>query len=518
VALGGILALPQPRNGAQMRLPVLALLLFLPVAGQTTVASQPTAQGSVKTTQSLTELRTMAEQGDADAQLKIGDCYAKGNGVKKDFNEAVRWHMKSAEQGNPQAQVNIGQDYAYGWGLPKSSVEAEKWFRKSADQGYAEAQHQLFYWYSLGVYVPKDETEAIKWCRKAAEQGHAEAQYDLGGSYELEGFQSNQDALLDAYGWYCLAAANGHKHAAMSRDSLAKNLYPQALVRAKLRAKELFGEFPPNKAQLLPVSNLTAPNSPHVAKTSSPLTKGNSKRPPVPGATENQQGLWEADMDLGQCRMLMVLIPTGSFMMVTPSTGDFVDNKPDHKVTISRRFWMGKYDVTQAQWEAVMGSNPSHFRGADLPVEQVSWDDCQLFISRLNAKGKGSFRLPTEAEWEYACLAGTTDDLFNFSSIAWFEDNSGGDTNPVGTKEPNAFGLYDMVGNVCQWCQDSHQGDNPAIIQGTQEHMSGPLRVIRGSDWRQSLTSTHMAVHEGTYSNPGWRSPGLGFRLLRTIP
>jgi len=233
-----------------MRLSVLALLLALPISGQSTAASQPTAQGSGKTTQSLTELRTMAEQGDSDSQLKLGERYAKGKGVKEDYNEALKWYVKSAEQGNPQAQLYIGYDYAYGWGHPKDLVKAQQWFLKSANQGYAEAQFFLYYWYSTWAPgVPVDQAESTKWCRKAAEQGHALPQDMLASDYGLEGLQGNGDAFIEAYAWYCLSAANGYKSAAKERDILAKNLYPHALVMAKARARELFLAFPPKNPQ-----------------------------------------------------------------------------------------------------------------------------------------------------------------------------------------------------------------------------------------------------------------------------
>ncbi|MBC7324568.1 MAG: formylglycine-generating enzyme family protein, partial [Moorella sp. (in: Bacteria)] len=134
----------------------------------------------------------------------------------------------------------------------------------------------------------------------------------------------------------------------------------------------------------------------------------------------------------------MVLIPAGTFMMGSPNNEqDRSSNEgPQHQVTLTKPFYLGKYEVTQAQWKAVMGSNPSYFRGNNLPVEQVSWNDCQTFIQRLNQLGQGTFRLPTEAEWEYACRAGTTTRFYwgddpNYSQIgqyAWYDRNSNSQT------------------------------------------------------------------------------------------
>ncbi len=155
----------------------------------------------------------------------------------------------------------------------------------------------------------------------------------------------------------------------------------------------------------------------------------------------------------------LILIPAGTFMMGSPDNEKDRDDGegPQHKVTISNDFYLGKYPVTQAQWEAVMGNNPSHFKGnPNHPVKCISWHYCQKFIDRLNGMGIGKFRLPTEAEWEYACRGGTTtrfywgDDLDykDIEKYAWFSKNSGGTTHEVGLKESNAFGLYDMSGNV----------------------------------------------------------------------
>src|SRR6185295_12837821 len=126
-----------------------------------------------------------------------------------------------------------------------------------------------------------------------------------------------------------------------------------------------------------------------------------------------------------------------------------------HKVRITRQFEIGKYEVTQEQWQAVMGDNPSNFKGANLPVEKVSWNDAQDFLLKLNARDGYTYRLPTEAEWEYACRAGSMGDFAGeLDDVAWYDKNSGSKTHPVGQKRPNVWGLYDMHGNVSEWCSD----------------------------------------------------------------
>ena len=144
-------------------------------------------------------------------------------------------------------------------------------------------------------------------------------------------------------------------------------------------------------------------------------------------------------------------------MGCSPSDNDCeAEEKPAHRVQITKPFEIGKYEVTQAQWQAVMGSNPSTIKGADRPVESVSKDDAHAFLARLNAQNDGyNYRLPTEAEWEYAARAGTTGPLYaSLDEVAWYGDNSEDETHPVGMKKPNAWGLYDMLGNVREWVED----------------------------------------------------------------
>ena len=166
------------------------------------------------------------------------------------------------------------------------------------------------------------------------------------------------------------------------------------------------------------------------------------------------------------------------------------DEKPVHKVTITKPFYMGKYEVTQEQWEAVMGSNPSNFKGAKNPVEQVSWEDCEKFIGKLKEKVSGrDFRLPTEAEWEYACRAGSTTDYCygdgdeSLDEYAWYYGNSESKTHPVGQKKANAWGLYDMHGNVWEWCSDWYGDYADGAVSDPKGPESGSARVLRGGSW-----------------------------------
>jgi formylglycine-generating enzyme required for sulfatase activity len=204
----------------------------------------------------------------------------------------------------------------------------------------------------------------------------------------------------------------------------------------------------------------------------------------------------QESVDLGGgLPMDLVWIQPGEFTMGT-DTGN-PDEKPAHKVKITQGFWIGKFEVTQRQWEAIMGSNPSQFVGPNRPVHNVNWHDCQKFLEKLNLRvAGGGFRLPTEAEWEYACTADTHTRYFFGSDegslrfFAWYRDNSTyRDQNygptAVGRKKPNPFGLYDMHGNIFEWCQDWH-GDTYYAQSPTENPMGpekGELRILRGGSW-----------------------------------
>jgi len=193
--------------------------------------------------------------------------------------------------------------------------------------------------------------------------------------------------------------------------------------------------------------------------------------------------------------MEFMYIPEGSFQM--GSTNGNGDEKPVHKVTISQGFFMGRTEVTQTQWQAVMGNNPSGFKDCgNCPVENVSWDDAQSFIAKLNAQNDGfKYRLPSEAEWEYAARSGTTGDYAgNLDSMAWYSANSGSKTHPVGTKQANAWGLYDMHGNVWEWCQDWYS-DSYYGKQSKCKSDGSDKRLVSGvSRWQLSRRCRESAL------------------------
>ena len=216
----------------------------------------------------------------------------------------------------------------------------------------------------------------------------------------------------------------------------------------------------------------------------------------------------------------MVKVEAGSFNMgATPEMqAPYEVEKPVHRVTLTNNYYIGKYEVTQALWQAVMGSNPSYFKGDDLPVEQVSWNDCQDFISKLNAMTGKRFRLPSEAEWEYAARGGKKSRGYQYSGsntlgdVAWYEGNSGSKTHAVGTKQPNELGIYDMTGNVYEWCQDWYGSYSSSPQTNPIGAVSGSSRVDRGGSW--FFTAKHCRSSYRFNLTPGYRLNFLGLRLV----
>ncbi|MBR5977526.1 MAG: formylglycine-generating enzyme family protein, partial [Verrucomicrobia bacterium] len=244
----------------------------------------------------------------------------------------------------------------------------------------------------------------------------------------------------------------------------------------------------------------------------------------------------------------MIRIEPGTFMMGSPEDElGRQDDEVQHQVTLTQGYWLGKYEVTQAQYEAVMGKNPSCYKGADLPVEQVSWNDAVKFCEWLTAQERAAGRLPegyeytlpTEAQWEYACRAGTTTAFNNGTNIptmlqrtdrpcpnldplAWYGYNSGeynsagnytgnGKTFPVGQKQPNAWGLYDMHGNVWEWCLDRYGSYPSSAVTDPKGPATGSGRVMRGGSWYFFAYYCRSAYRYG--SDPGRNGSNYGFRV-----
>ncbi|MBR4887442.1 MAG: formylglycine-generating enzyme family protein [Muribaculaceae bacterium] len=215
----------------------------------------------------------------------------------------------------------------------------------------------------------------------------------------------------------------------------------------------------------------------------------------------------------------MVSVVGGTFTMgATSEQGSDAgsDEKPAHQVTLSD-YMIGKTEVTQELWQAVMGSNPSSFKGDNLPVERVSWNDCQEFIKKLNSLTGLQFRLPTEAEWEYAARGGNKSKGYKYSgsndvnSVAWYDSNSSSKTHQVATKAPNELGLYDMSGNVYEWCGDWWGVYSSGSQTNPKGPSSGTYRVNRGGNWGNS--ARYCRVSNRNNNSPDYRNNSLGLRL-----
>lgn len=291
------------------------------------------------------------------------------------------------------------------------------------------------------------------------------------------------------------------------------------------------------RGQPVPAPPAPEPEEPVSSSKAEPMPGRSSTRviktPPVARAEARVEMPEAFSNDLG---MTFVRIAPGTFWMGTSAEEvegliqrypgvprDWLEpESPRHQVTISKPYYLGIHPVTQEQWEAVMGDNPSQFQGdAHCPVEQVSWDDVQAFLERLSARDGRTYRLPSEAQWEYACRAGSTgaycfgDDVGELGNYAWYDENSGYTTHPVGQKQANAWGLYDMHGNVCEWVQDWF-GDYPAdAVTDPSGPAAGAPRVLRGGGWGSSARSVRSAFRSWFF--PGLLDDYVGFRCLSAV-
>lgn len=311
-----------------------------------------------------------------------------------------------------------------------------------AEAGDIDAQYSLGLIYENGLGIEKNMDKAIECYRIAAENGNANAQYHLGLCYENgNGIDKDIDLALD---WYQKASAQG-------------------LEIAKIRFDTVFD----NREELKDESHVVLQE----------INEDNSNRKTILQNIINN----------------MVRVEGGTFMMGANKKQEkeaFSDEKPAHKVILSS-FSIGKYEVTQEEWEAIMGQNPSVFKRPKQPIKGVSWDDCRKFLIRLNGLTGLHFRLPTEAEWEYAARGGKYSKGYKYSGsndiseVAWYDGNSDDQAHVVGLKLPNELGLYDMSGNVSEWCQDRYSPDY--YISSPTENPSGPSygssRVPRGGGY-----------------------------------
>lgn len=244
----------------------------------------------------------------------------------------------------------------------------------------------------------------------------------------------------------------------------------------------------------------------------------------VPGASgsENGRPRMGRDFAVSDPAIAMVWIAPGAFLMSsTHGAGD------DTRVTLTRGYWLGQTEVTQGQWQAVMDlvPLPSQFKGSERPVERVGWPTVMIFCQRLSDRERAAGRLPegyrytlpTEAQWEYACRAGTTGIYAgNIPAMAWYDANSGGETHPVAQKQPNAWGLYDMEGNVMEWCADWYAGYPGGSVSDPAGPATGQFRVSRGGSWAGTVGSCRSALR--FWGSPDASNAATGFRVALVFP
>lgn len=275
------------------------------------------------------------------------------------------------------------------------------------------------------------------------------------------------------------------------------------------------GKLESNRTYILTLNQVggasaSTPSTSNGESTKSSLNTISTSQPQTPSAS--------ASLPLG--RVITIPVKNGvSIEMVRVKSGSFdmgnVFDEPIHRVTLTNDYYLGKYEVTQALWKTVMGNNPSFFKEDNNPVEQVSWDDCQIFIEKLNALTGFHFRLPTEAEWEYAESGGRKSRGYRYSGsntlgdVAWHNGNSGSKTHTVGTKQPNELGIYDMTGNVAEWCQDVYGPYASGSLKNPMGAKEGKKRVVRGGDYSESFNFRQPRLGVSSES----KSRYCGFRL-----
>ena len=307
-------------------------------------------------------------------------------------------------------------------------------------------------------------------------------------------------------------------HGSRQMQVTAKNYLPLMIKFADYGVESV----EKNRTYVLVLNQMGMSSNPaDVSTTVSTVSVSPVQVPAVPSNTISDDAITIPVKD-GIC-IEMVKVEAGTFMMgATSEMKDPYDwEKPVHQVTLTNDYYMGKYEVTQALWQVVMGSNPSKYKGDNLPVEMVSWNECQEFISKLNSMTGRKFRLPTEAEWEYAARGGKKSRSYqysgssNISDVAWYDGNSGSKTHPVGTKQANELGIYDMTGNVWEWCSDWYGFYSSSSQTNPTGADSGSSRVFRGGSWYGNARYCRLSFRDCT--PPDCRGYNLGLRLALSV-
>lgn len=456
----------------------------------------------------------------AEAQFVLANLYADGKGVPQDYNKAAELFLKVEKKGGDvakEAQTVLFVMYLEGLGVPQNDDKAVEMLRKASGISLAEAQFRLGELYDRGnkeLGIASDTEKATKWYRKAAENGNATAQYYVGNAYQ-KGLGVAK-SLTDAKYWWQKAADQGNEKAKEALRSVAKAEAMEEAARAKeMAAKEAERRENDTYNKCTTISGCdnylkAYPNGRYVSKVKA--KKLELKR------REIAEVFIDRTFSINGVNFEMIAVQGGTFTMgITYEERWTGDERPAHKVTLSD-YYIGKFEVTQELWETVMGNNPSNFKGDNLPVEQISWDAAQEFIRKLNQQTDMIFRLPTEAEWEYAAKGGNKSKDYIYSGsntagdVAWCWENSRKTTHPVGTKLPNELGIYDMSGNVWEWCQDWIGRYSSSDQTNPTGPSSGWARVYRGGSWGQDEWQCRVSCRDRM--PPSQSDRFRGFRLV----
>ena len=478
------------------------------------------------------------------AEYNLGLMYENGYGVKVDYNEARKYYTFAALRGNLDAQYKVGIMHFCGKGVKRDQSEALDWMRKAAEQGHVKAQQCLGEWYANWcdmetINVPRDYVESFKWHKKAAEQGDELSQYRLGEMYykglgvaqnyaeALKVFRKFADRRSDAKFYIGMMYRNGEGVEQNYGEAIkwlqkAAPLWSDAAYELGVMYEKGIG-IHKNLAEAIDWYRKAAASGQE--KATSILEKMKEDAYGTNGATNAVVQHYEDTLVLpGGQKIEMIYCQPGEFLMGSPLIEELrALNEMQHKVEITNGFWLGKYPITQEQWECVMGSNPSHPKGKNCPVHYISWYDCQEFIKRLNHIIGCQSRLPTEAEWEYACRAGTRT-MFYWGNV--FDGSQAScrglygsskrvcgcptAPTPVDRYAPNAWGFYDMSGNMGEWCEDWYS-ENKKDATYSLGPSQGASKVFRGGCIVYEAARCRSASRDSL--PPDVRDFAIGFRL-----
>ena len=325
----------------------------------------------------------------------------------------------------------------------------------------------------------------------------------------------------------CVSLIEGHFDSGM--EKVIKDILNKKAVSTEPIQVEIPRKTKPTAKSPKPLKEVKDISSQKVPQTQTPKLVESPSPETLRSLKDPKESINATPTQITIAGIEMVFVKGGEFTM-GDDNGNYLDETPSHKVFVSD-YYIGKYPVTQKQWSELIGSNPSNFKGDDsCPVEQVSWDDAQEFLKKLNTKTGKNFRLPTEAEWEYAAGGGAstrrtkwagTNNESELGDYAWYYKNSEDKTHPVGTKKPNSLGIYDMSGNVLEWCNDRYSNTyyeeckHNGLVKNPTGPEEGPDRVLRGGSYYGGAVFSRVAIRNRTAPGSYWFY--LGFRFLLAL-